>query len=508
MLSSASTTTTVLVPVAGVALSFLLIARLLRKPRAAGLPPGPPGLPILGNVLDMPSVTEWLTFSKWGAKYGGICSVTLLGQPIVILNSAAAMEELDSKGAVFSTRPRLPMAGELVGYDQTLVLLPYGPRFRVFRKYFAKLVGAPNVFRQFVPLVELETHRYLKRLLLKPGAEFIDGHLRKLIGGTILRIAYGIDVVQDGEDPFVSLIEKANDNFNAATAPGAFMVDVFPSLLHVPEILAPFKRTARVWALATRNMVEAPYLFVRRQMAAGTAPVSFVSSLLEDEDKLTEEDIRDIKYTASSLYGGGADTTAAGLYAFFLAMVLFPDVQRKGQQEMDSLLGGARLPVYADAVHLPYVSAMVTELLRWHSVAPLGVPHAAIEDTVVNDYLIPKGTIIIANLWNMMNDPAVYPSPEKFDPARHMRTHTGEPQRDPRHASFGFGRRICPGRELAEISLFMCIATTLATFDIAPGAGPLPMHENTQGTISHAKPFDCVVKPRSEKVVALISGES
>jgi len=456
----------------------------------------------------MPSVTEWLTFSQWGAKYGGISSVTLLGQPIVVLNSASAMEDLDKKGSVFSTRPRLPMAGELVGYDQTLVLMPYGPRFRVFRKYFAKLVGAPNVFRQFVPLVELETHRYLKRLLQKPGAEFIDGHLRKLTGSIILRITYGIDVVQDGDDPFVALIEKANDNFNAATAPGAFMVDVFPSLLYVPELLAPFKQKARIWARATKNMVEAPYLFVRRQMAAGTAPVSFVSSLLEEEEKLSEEDIRDIKYTASSLYGGGADTTAAALYAFFLAMVLFPDVQRKAQQEIDAVLGGTRLPVYADAAQLPYISAVVTELLRWHSVAPLGVPHAAIEDTIVNGYLIPKGSIIIANLWNMMNDPETYPSPERFDPSRHLKTASGEAQRDPRHACFGFGRRICPGRELAEISLFMCVATTLATFDISPGAGSLPLHENTQGTISHCKPFDCVVKPRSEKVVALISGDN
>ncbi|KAJ7059778.1 cytochrome P450 [Mycena amicta] len=415
------------------------------------------------------------------------------------------MEELDSKGPIFNTRPRLPMAGELVGYDQTLVLMPYGPQFRVFRKYFAKLIGSSGAARQFVPLVELETHRFLKRLLLKPGPKFIDGHVRKLTGAIILRITYGIEV-QEEDDPFVSLIEKANDNFSAATAPGAFMVDVFPSLLYIPELLAPFKQKAKVWARATTNMVEAPYLFVRRQMAAGNAPVSFVSRLLEDEEKLSEQELRDIKYTAGSFYGGGADTTAASLYAFFLAMVLFPEVQLKAQAEIDALLGGSRLPVYADAEQLPYVSAVITELLRWHSVAPLGVPHAAIEDTAVSGYFIPKGSIIIANLWNMLNDPEIYPSPETFDPTRYLQIANSDPmQRDPRHACFGFGRRICPGRELAEISLFTSVATILATFDIERGAGPLPRHENTQGTISHAKPFDCVVKPRSERAVTLIS---
>ncbi|KAJ7627935.1 cytochrome P450 [Mycena polygramma] len=494
-------TTTVVAPVVGV-LSLLLVQRLFRN-RRGRLPPGPTGLPLIGNV-DMPATTEWLSFAEWGLKWGGLCSVTLLGQPIVILNSASAMEEMDTKGVVVSTRPRLPMAGELCGYDQTLVLIHYGARFRTYRKYFAKLIGTPNVIRPFVPMVESETHRFLKRLLLKPSADNISAHLRKLTGAIILRITYGIEV-QEENDPFVTLIEHANDNFNLATAPGAFLVDVFPVMLQIPEFLAPFKRTARVWARATKDMVEAPFLFVRRQMAAGTAPVSFVSSLLENEEKLSEEEVRDIKYTASSLYGGGADTSASAMYAFFLAMVLFPDVQRTAQAEIDSVVGGGRLPCFADRDQLPYTAAVVTELLRWHSVAPLGVPHAALEDTLVSGYLIPKGSIIIANLWNMLNDPETYPSPATFDPTRHL---AAQPQRDPRTICFAFGRRVCPGRELAEASLFLCLAKTLAAFDIGRGAGPLPVHENTQGTISHAKPFDCVVKPRSERAVELISADA
>ncbi|KAJ7751737.1 cytochrome P450 [Mycena maculata] len=451
----------------------------------------------------MPSVTEWLVFAEWGRKFGPICSVTLLGQQIVILNSAA---EMDTKGSIFSTRPRLPMAGELLGYDQTLVLMPHGGRFRTFRKHFAKLIGTPAALRPYVPLVETETNRFLKRVLLKPGAELIDTHLRKLTGAIILRITYGIEV-QEHDDPFVALIEKANNNFNVATAPGvrAFLVDVFPVMLHIPEFLAPFKRTARIWARATRQMVEEPYLFTRCQVAAGTAPISFVSRLLENEEKVTEEEARDVKYTASSLYGGGADTTAASLYAFFLAMLLTPDVQHHAQAEIDAVIGSARLPLLSDRNQLPYVSAVVTELLRWHSVAPLGVPHAAMEDTVIDDFLIPKeGAVIIANLWNMANDPAGYPSPSAFDPTRHLATPA---PRDPRATCFGFGRRVCPGRELAEASVFLCVAMTLAVFNIERGPGALPVHENMQGTISTTKPFDCVVKPRSERAVALIAAD-
>ncbi|KAJ7678741.1 cytochrome P450 [Mycena olivaceomarginata] len=471
-------TTTIVLPLAGV-LSLIVVRQLFRKQRGI-LPPGPAGLPVIGNVLDMPASTEWLTFAQWGKKWGGLCSVTLLGQPIVILNTSSVMEDMDSKGAVFSTRPRLPMAGELVDMPRPF----YGARFRTFRN-----------MRRFVPMAEAETHRCLKRLLSKPNADSISAHVRKLTGALVLRITYGIEV-QEEEDPFVTLIEKANDNFNIATAPGkfkcAFLVDVFPAMLNIPELLAPFKQTAR-----------APYLFVRRQMTAGTAPVSFVSSLLEDEEKLSEEDVHDIKYTAASFYGGGADTTAASLYAFFLAMVLTPDVQYTAQAEIDSVVGSARLPCLADREQLPYISAIVTELLRWHSVAhrSVGVPHAAMEDTVVNGHLIPKGSVIIANLWNMLNDPETYPSPATFDPTRYLAT---VPQRDPRTICFGFGRRACPGRELAETSVFLFVAMTLATFDITRGAGSLPLHENTQGTIRYAELF---TRPRSERAIALISAE-
>lgn len=80
----------------------------------------------------------------------------------------------------------------------------------------------------------------------------------------------------------------------------------------------------------------------------------------------------------------------------------------------------------------------------------------------------------------MLNDPELYPWPSTFDPTRYLTTPA---QRDPRTLCFGFGRRVCPGRELAEASLFACVAMTLAVFDIERGAGALPVHENTQGTI-------------------------
>ncbi|KAF8067055.1 OrdA protein [Lyophyllum atratum] len=495
--------------VAVAVLGLFVLRGYLRRRGKYPLPPGPTGLPILGNVADMPSEKEWVTFAEWGRKWGGICSVKLFGRSMIVINSSEIQNELDKQGAIYSDRPRLEMGGVLVGYGETIVLLHYGPRFRTFRKYFSNHLGSAQMGKH-MHTIEHETHRFLKRQLARPND--LMSNLRKLAGGVILHLTYGI-TVEEGEDPFVNLIEDANKNFNAATVPGAFLVDFFPSIRYLPEWLPGmgFMETARTWAKATADMVEVPFSFTKQQIATGSAPPSFVANLLEDEDGCSEERSRDIKFAASSMYGAGADTTVSAEYAFFLAMVLHPEVLKKAQEEIDTVIGNDRLPTHKDRARLPYVNAVVTEVLRWNSVAPTGVPHTAMEDGIINGYLIPKGSIIISNLWGMLHDPVTYPEPFVFNPDRHIATNDKPAQQDPRTICFGYGRRICAGMYLAEASLFSAISMSLAVFDIRKavenGVEITPVHENTSGIISYPEIFKCTVKPRSEKAVALISQE-
>lgn len=100
-----------------------------------------------------------------------------MGQPIIIVNSVDVMEELDRKGVVYSDRPRLEMGGELVGYADTLVMIPYGDRFRVYRKNIAKFIGGLAQVKQLHPLIEASTRRFLQRTLAKP--DDLMAHLRK-----------------------------------------------------------------------------------------------------------------------------------------------------------------------------------------------------------------------------------------------------------------------------------------------------------------------------------------
>ena len=137
-------------------------------------------------------------------------------------------------------------------------------------------------------------------------------------------------------------------------------------------------------------------------------------------------------------------------------MVVYPETQARAHAELDAVVGRTRPPTFADQPHLPYIRAMVKEVLRWRTNGPLGVPHRSTEDDWYEGMFIPKGTICIANVWHMNRDPEVYgEDAAHFNPARHLDS------REDGHVSYGFGRRVCLGRHVSDNSLFINIAVML-----------------------------------------------
>ncbi|KAK0450594.1 cytochrome P450 [Desarmillaria tabescens] len=349
---------------------------------------------------------------------------------------------------------------------------------------------------QFLPMLEFETRRSLKRTFTRP--EGLSKHIRKTSGAIILQISHGY-VTQEENDPFVELAERTVNQFSLAVASGSFLANIIPILTHIPDWFpgAGFKRTAREWA-STLN-----------ELAAGTARHSLTSSHLEKD--VTAEEEYDIKWLAASLYAGGADTTVAAIYVFFKAMLLYPEIQAKAQAEIDAVIGDDRLPRFDDRERLPYVNALALEVSRWHTVAPAGLPHCVTEDDVQFGYFIPKGSMVYANIWKMLHDPAVYDQPFEFKPERFIRTESKEPEFDPHKVAFGFGRRICPGRVLADASIFISCAMVLSVFTISKYSENGVVFEldteHTAGAVSHPTPFKCAIKVRSEKALGLINEE-
>jgi len=145
-----------------------------------------------------------------------------------------------------------------------------------------------------------------------------------------------------------------------------------------------------------------------------------------------------------------------------------PHVQRKAQSEIDAVLGPgpARLPTFDDARRLRYAQLILQETYRMNPLSPLGIPHASVADDVYEGMFIPKGTVVYQNVWAMMHDERVYAEPDRFWPERYLPREEGGNGEPYPVGNFGFGRRICVGRNLAENSLLMVLATMLATVDI------------------------------------------
>ena len=155
-------------------------------------------------------------------------------------------------------------------------------------------------------------------------------------------------------------------------------------------------------------------------------------------------------------------------------MIAFPEVQRRAQVELDTVIGRDRLPTFADVSHLPYVCAVIKEVLRWRPAVPIGVPHATIEDDWYEGMFIPKGTVCIPNTWHCNHDRAVFgDDADEFRPERYLDQQgellSGTAENQAGHVTFGFGRRSCVGKELADDSLFINTARMLwaANFELA-----------------------------------------
>ena len=159
--------------------------------------------------------------------------------------------------------------------------------------------------------------------------------------------------------------------------------------------------------------------------------------------------------------GAGTETTATTLLWWMLAMIAFPQVQRRAQAEIDAIVGRDRLPTFADAPRLPYVQAIIREILRYRPALPFLIPHAATKEDWYEGMYIPKGTICIANVWHCNHDREVFgEDADEFRPERHL-DENGELLPGPvetnqaGHVTLGFGRRICVGKDLAIELLFI-----------------------------------------------------
>lgn len=475
------------------------------------LPPGPPAHPILGNARDVPAIDQWIAFARLGKLYGPVVHLRVLTQRVVVLNSLQAVTELlDRRGGTYSDRPPFVMLCGLMGWDWVPSLIPYGESWRAHRRLVHHFFheGASKRYREMQTKQNLA---FMQALLHTPD-DFAE-HIRHWTAASIMSVAYGIDVARSG-DPWVELADAAFEVMTTGGLPGRFAVDWLPWLKYVPAWLpgAGFKRMASRSRVLADRVRFAPLEAVKEQIRAGKSGSSVAASLLQNglEGSPVPEEL--IANAAGVIYLGGAETTVAVINAFVMSMVLHPDKQRAAQHEIDRVLGHGRLPEFSDRAALPYTESVLLEVYRLYPVLPLAIPHRAMEDDEYQGMRIPKGATVLPNIWSILRDEELYPSPEEFIPERYIKGGKLDLKAvtDPRGPLFGFGRRICPGRHFADASAWLAAASILACFDIVPakdqlGNDLLPDGEIRNGLVTCPRPFKCKINSRSDDAARLLA---
>ncbi|KAI1161564.1 cytochrome P450 [Nemania serpens] len=496
-------------------LSLLLVALIwqLRRvgQRPKDYPPGPPTLPVIGNLHQIPGERRHQQFLAWAEEYGPIYSLITGNKTIIVLNSDVAIKDLlDKRGAIYSSRPDSYIAQTILSRGMRVLFMENTPNgvWSGVRKMLHLILNI-TAARTYVPYQDLENKAMLLGMLEDPS-DFIN-HLRRYAASLTTQMTFGFRTTSMEDER----IKRAYDLFDRSgqmiVSPMAGLLDLFPILRKLPSLLLPIKKEGQEMHRRELKLFKEYYNGVKQGLQNGTAKPSISVDIVKMQK---QESLSDglAAYIAGQILQAGSETTAGIVVGFIQAMVIFPEVAKMAQEELDRVCGRDRLPDLNDVPHLPYIRACAKECFRWMPGLLLGVPHAVTKEDSYMGYRIPKGATVIMNVWAVHNDAKRHPDPRKFDPMRYINdnsssmdsaNHADATKRD--HFGFGAGRRRCQGMHIADRSVFLALSRLLWAFDFKRAKDPLTgkeivpdMDELVDGILSMPKPFKCEIVPRDE----------
>jgi cytochrome P450 len=362
-----------------------------------------------------------------------------------------AHDLLEKRKDIYDSRPRSIVVGECICKGFHSQLLPSGAQWKTHRRLASNFLSNRQT-RSYRHLQDVESKQLLYDLL---GSKDFSGEFRRYNLSVIMTLAYGkrLESRMNREiKEFTQILETITSGL---AHPLSALVDAFPILNRLPRWAAPWKRMGD-------TMFDFMDKFFQGNMRYGQSSTSYNwARQIPDMKEAQGLSLTELSHLIGVLLEGGYETLSNTMDFFTMASVLHPESVGKAQEELDSVVGQSRLPSFDDTSNLPYVNAFIKEVLRWRPVAPMALPHSPLQDDEYRGYHIPKGATIFPNLWAISLDDDTFQDPYEFKPERWLQ-YPDQPL-----SVFGFGRRSCPGKQIAQNSLFIVIARILWAYNIS-----------------------------------------
>ncbi|XP_069823408.1 cytochrome P450 2D17-like [Dendropsophus ebraccatus] len=465
-------------------LSFLvglfLFGFVKSRKNGSRFPPGPRGIPILGNILWADFTNPTGTFRQFRKEFGDVFSLQYFGKTAVVLNGFEVMKEaLINKVEDLADRPRLPIF-EKIGYsgdNKGVLLARYGSSWREQRKFTLSTLRNFGMGKKSLEERVIEEAQWLCSAFRSQKDQFNPQlPINNAVSNVICSIAFG-DRFDYDDANFQHLLGLFDIALKAKNGFLFQVLNEIPILLNIPWLVnRALKLEFEVIEFLKEKVSEHQKTWNPNDIR------DFIDAFLAEMEKVKGDNASsftegNLLMTTYDLFVAGTETTSTTLRWALLYMILYPDVQSKVQKEIDQVIGGERKPTMGDVLQMPYTNAVIHEVQRCGDIVPFAMPHMTYKDMEINGYIIPKDTTVLVNLSSVLKDQQVWEKPFQFYP-KHFLDENGKFVKREAFIPFSAGRRACVGEQLARMELFLFFTTLLQqlTFEI-PSDQPRPRED-------------------------------
>ncbi|RID60581.1 hypothetical protein BRARA_F03729 [Brassica rapa] len=444
-----------------------LYAKSKRQPHP--LPPGPWGLPIIGNLpLLKPELHTY--FQGLAKEHGPIFKLWLGSKlAIVVSSSEVAREILRTNDIIFANHdvPAVALINTYGGID--IAWSPYGPRWRMLRKLCVNRILSNVRLDSSVGLRRGETRRTVRFLadMARAGSQVNLGEQIFLtILNVVTQMLWGATVEEEEREivgaEFLELVQEMNDLLMVPN-----ISDFFPALnrFDLQGLAKRMRGLAQRLDRLFDRVINQRLGMDKGSEGKGEDFLEVLLKIKDEEAGQTNLNMNDVKALLMNMVLGGTDSSLHVIEFAMAELINKPDIMKRAQQELDEVVGKDKIVEESHIPKLPYILAIMKETLRLHMVAPLLIPHRPSQTTVVGGFTIPKDSKVFINVWAIHRNPNVWENPLEFDPNRFLDKSYDFNGNDFNYIPFGAGRRICVGMAMGERIVLYNIATLLHSFD-------------------------------------------